>query len=92
MVNVTRVTYALTAHLQGKELDIITAIDVISNTMKLLQHMRNDGNTMVNMAERAVRRVVAFDIDVDAELDRLHRPRQRSRRINNNPSSAVHVS
>ena len=51
MVNVTRVTHALTAHLQGEELDIITAIDVISNTMNLLQHMRNDDNTMINMIE-----------------------------------------
>mgnify|MGYP000574945736 CR=1 FL=1 len=38
MVNITRVTHALTAHLQGEELDIITAIDVMSNTMNLLQH------------------------------------------------------
>ena len=51
MVNVTRVTHALTAHLQGEELDIITAIDVISNTMNLLRHMRNDDNTMINTIE-----------------------------------------
>ena len=51
IVNVTRVTHALIAHLQGEELDIITAIDVISNTMNLLQHMRNDDNTMINMIE-----------------------------------------
>ncbi|CAF3410205.1 unnamed protein product [Rotaria sp. Silwood1] len=92
MINVTRVTYALTAHLQGKELDIITVIDVISNSLKLLQHMRNDDNTMINMIERTIRRAVAFDIYVDAEFDRLHRPRQRSRRIDNNPSTAVNLS
>ena len=51
MVNVTSVTRALTAHLQGEELDIIIAIDVISNTMNLLQYMRNDDNTMINMIE-----------------------------------------
>ena len=51
MVNVTSVTHALTAHLQGEELDIVTAIDVISNTMNLLQHMGNDDNTTINMIE-----------------------------------------
>ena len=53
MVDVTCVTHALTAHVQGEELYTITAIDGISNTVKLFQYMRNDDNTMINLLEVA---------------------------------------
>ncbi|CAF1457233.1 unnamed protein product [Rotaria sordida] len=79
MVNVTRVTHALTVHLQGKQVDIITAIDIISTTLKLIQNMRNDDVTMINMIQ----------VNVDMEFQKLHRPRQQSRRIDNNPRTAV---
>ncbi|CAF3654027.1 unnamed protein product [Rotaria sordida] len=89
MINVTRVTHALTSHLQGKQLDIITAISIISNTLKLIQNMRNDDVTMINMIQRTVRRAETFDIDIDMEFQKLHRPRKPSQRIDNNQCTAV---
>ncbi|CAF2878814.1 unnamed protein product [Rotaria sp. Silwood2] len=89
MINVTRVTHALTSHLQGKQLDIISAIDIISNTLKLIQNMRNDDVTMINMIQRIVRRAETFDIDIDMEFQKLHRPRKLSQRIDNNQNTAV---
>ncbi|CAF3026984.1 unnamed protein product, partial [Rotaria sp. Silwood2] len=89
MVNVTRVTHALTSHLQEKRVDIIVAIDIISTTLKLIQNMRNDDATMINMIQQTVQSAETFDIDVDIEFQRPHKPRQKSRHINDNPHTSV---
>ncbi|CAF3127814.1 unnamed protein product [Rotaria sp. Silwood2] len=89
MVNVTRVTHSLTSYLQGKQIDIMSAIEIISTTLQLIQNMRNDDATMNSMIQRTAQRAKNFDIDADIEFQRLHRPRQKSRRIDSNWHTSV---
>ncbi|CAF4489938.1 unnamed protein product, partial [Didymodactylos carnosus] len=92
MVKLMRTTNGLTAHLQMKELDILTTFDIMCNTQKLLQMMRNDDVTLINIINECEKDVGLFDVNIDAEFTRLHRPRQRSRKIDMNPQSAVSLS
>ena len=46
MRDILRVTNALTCHLQKISLDVLTASNIILNTNKLLQSMRNDDETL----------------------------------------------
>ncbi|CAM4810354.1 unnamed protein product [Rotaria magnacalcarata] len=92
MVNVTRTTNSLTIHLQATELDILSSLEVITNANKLIQKMRNDDEALKNILLVAEAVVEPFNIDVDQEFNRLYRVRQRSRRIDENPSTAVQLT
>jgi hypothetical protein len=49
MENITRTTNSLTIHLQTKQLDILSSIELINNTLKLIQMMRNDNQSLKNI-------------------------------------------
>jgi len=49
MVNVTRTTNSLTIHLQKKEMDILSSMELMTNTSKLIQKMRNDDEALKNI-------------------------------------------
>ncbi|CAF4994530.1 unnamed protein product [Rotaria sp. Silwood1] len=79
MVHVTRTTNSLTIHLQTKELDILSSLELMTNTNKLIQKMRNDDEALKSILLIAEKLVEPFNIDIDQEFNRLHRLRQRSR-------------
>ncbi|CAF3018104.1 unnamed protein product [Rotaria sp. Silwood2] len=92
MVHVTRTTNSLTIHLQTKELDILSSLELMTNTNKLIQKMRNDDEALKSILLIAEKLVEPFNIDIDQEFNRLHRLRQRSRRIDENPLTAVQLT
>ena len=47
--NITRTTHSLTIHLQSKELDILSSIELIDSSLKLIKHMRNDDQSLKNI-------------------------------------------
>ncbi len=49
MENVLRNTNSLTIHLQSKQLDILSSIELLNNTLKLIQIMRNDDQSLKNI-------------------------------------------
>ena len=47
--NITRTTHSLTIHLQSKELNILSSIELIDSSLKLIKHMRNDDQSLKNI-------------------------------------------
>ncbi|CAF1361673.1 unnamed protein product, partial [Rotaria sp. Silwood1] len=92
MVHVTRTTNSLTIYLQTKELDILSSLELMTNTNKLIQKMRNDDEALKSILLIAEKLVEPFNIDIDQEFNRLHRLRQRSRRIDENPLTSVQLT
>lgn len=57
--NVMRTTHSLTVHLQSQGLDILSSIDIIGSTLKLIQIMRNDDQSLINiLTVRRIKRIV----------------------------------
>jgi hypothetical protein len=49
MENITRTTNSLTTHLQSKQLDILSTMELLENTLKLIQLMKNDDQSLKNI-------------------------------------------
>ncbi|CAF0839827.1 unnamed protein product [Rotaria sordida] len=90
--NITRTTHSLTKHLQSKELDILSSIDLIDSTLKLIKIMRNDDQSLINILICGEEHGKLYDVDIEKEFDRLHRPRQRSCRFDSKPETAVRLT
>ncbi|CAF1290136.1 unnamed protein product [Rotaria sordida] len=66
----------------------IEIIDCLES-IELVESKQFDKETKTQIAEKFVE---PFNINIDQEFDRLHRLRQRSRRIDVNPSTAVQLT
>jgi hypothetical protein len=51
MVQVTRTTHCLATHLQQKSLDILSTIEMVTNTIRLIRNMRNDDEALQCLME-----------------------------------------
>ncbi|CAF3375987.1 unnamed protein product [Rotaria sp. Silwood2] len=89
MENITRTTNSLTTHLQSKKLDILSSMELTENTLKLIQKMRNDDQSLKNMLLLGEKLVEPYDVDIDKEFNRLHRFRRPSRRNDDNSESGI---
>jgi hypothetical protein len=49
MENIMRTTNSLTVHLQSKQLDILSSMELLENTLKLIKNMRNDDQSLTNI-------------------------------------------
>ncbi|CAF1353507.1 unnamed protein product [Rotaria sp. Silwood1] len=92
MENITRTTNSLTSHLQSKHLDILSSMELIANTLKLIKIMRNDDQSLKNILLLGKKHIEPYDVDIDKEFNRLHRFRQPSRRIDPKPATVVQLT
>ncbi|CAF4740900.1 unnamed protein product, partial [Rotaria sp. Silwood2] len=92
MENITRTTNSLTVHLQSKQLDILSSMELITNTLKLIKMMRNDDQSLKNILLLGEKHIEPYDVDIDKEFNRLHRFRQPSCRIDPKPANVVQLT
>ena len=85
-------TKVLTESLQKEDLNIVDAIEVLNGTIKSLQDIRNDDEAIVNQIQASIDVVSGKDVDAAGEFARLHRPRRRPRRLDENPESTADVA
>ncbi|CAF3330007.1 unnamed protein product [Rotaria sp. Silwood2] len=85
MKNITRTTNSLTAHLQAKQLDILSSMELITNTLKLIEMMRNDDQSLKNILLLGKKHIEPYDVDIDKEFNRL-------RRIDPKPATVVQLT
>ena len=82
-------TKVLTESLQKENLNIVDALEAVNGTVKSLEDIRKDDEGILNQIQASTDVLSRNDVDVPAEFAKLHRPRSRSRRLDDNPESAA---
>ena len=82
----------LTEHLQEEKLNIIDALTAIKGRTTSLQRMNASDEKLEILVQAAAILVKRFGIDPENEYERFHRPRKSSRRIDDNPATASHLT
>ncbi len=92
MKNIMYKTKRMTEILQKEDLNIIDAITIMESTIKSLENVNNDIDTMNAEIQAAV--IFAEHLGVDAETDFQHHHHHRKppARIDENPSNAVSLN
>ena len=84
-------TKVLTESLQKEHLNIVDALEAVNGTVKSLEDIRKDDEGILNQIQASTD-VLSRNVDVLAEFAKLHRPRSRPRRLDDNPESAAETS
>ena len=85
-------TKVLTESLQKENLNIVDALEAVNGTVKSLEDIRKDDEGILNQIQASTDVLSRNDVDVRAEFAKLHRPRSRPRRLDDNPESAAETS
>ena len=82
-------TKVLAESLQKETLNIVDALEAVNGTMKSLKDIRKYDEGILNQIQASTDVLSRNDVDVPAEFAKLHRPRSRPRRLDDNPESAA---
>ena len=85
-------TKVLTESLQKENLNIVDALEAVNGTVKSLKDIRKDDEGILNQIQASTDVFSRNDVDVPAEFAKLHRPRSRPRRLDDNPVSTAETS
>ena len=85
-------TKVLTESFQKENLNIVDALEAVNGTVKSLEDIRKDDEGILNQIQASTDVLSRNDVDVPAEFAKLHRPRSRPRRLDDNPESAAETS
>ena len=85
-------TKVLTESLQKENLNIVDALEAVNGTVKSLEDIRKDDEGVLNQIQASTDVLSRNDVDVPAAFAKLHRPRSRPRRLDDNPESAAETS
>ena len=85
-------TKVLTESLQKENLNIVDALEAVNGTVKSLEDIRKYDEGILNQIQASTDVLSRNDGDVPAEFVKLHRPRSRPRRLDDNPESAIETS
>ena len=85
-------TKVLTESLQKEDLNIVDALEAVNGTVKSLEDIRKDDEGISNQIQASTDVLSRNDVDAPAEFAKLHRPRRRPRRLDDNPESAAEMS
>ena len=85
-------TKVLTDLLQKENLNIVDALEAVNGTVKSLEDIKKDDEGISNQIQASTDVLSRNDVDVPAEFAKLHRPRSRPRRLDDNPESAAETS
>ena len=84
-------TKVLRESLQKENLNIVDALEAVNGTVKSLQDIRKDDEGISNQIQASNDVLARNDVDAPAEFVKLHRPRSRPRRLDDNPESAAEM-
>ena len=73
-------------------MNIVDALEAVNGTVKSLGDIRKDDEGVLNQIQASTDVLSRNDVDVPAEFAKLHRPRSRPRRLDDNPESAAETS
>ena len=85
-------TKTLTESLQKENLNIVDALEAVNGTVKSLEDIRKDDEGISSQIQASTDVLSRNDVDVPAEAAKLHRPRSRPRRLDDNSESAAQTS
>ena len=84
-------TKVLKESLQKEYLNIVDALEAVNGTVKSLQDIRKDDEGISNQIQTSNDVLARNDVDTPAEFVKMHRPRSRPRRLDDDPESAAEM-
>ena len=85
-------TKVLTESLQAKDFNIVHAIQVLKGTITSLEDIRKDSARIANQAQVSIEILSSKVVNAHREFSRLHRPRKRPHRLDENADTAAKFS
>ena len=85
-------TKVLTESLQAKDFNIVDAMQVLKGTITSLEDIRKDDVSIANQIQASIEILSAKGVDAHGEFWRLHRPRRRPHRLDENSATAADIS
>ena len=92
MKNLMVMTNSITTQFQAEKLDLLTAGELLTETVQLLEFERSNDDNLNNMIVVAEKMARKYGIDPDDEFNRKHRKRRPPKKVDNNPQTAHHFS
>jgi hypothetical protein len=92
MRNVMMKTKILTKEVQSVDINIVDTLEAAQATIVTLRHLRDDETNFDNQIEAAVIFSAQYEIDVEDEYQRNHRPRRRPRRFDKRPETTANLT
>jgi hypothetical protein len=92
MKNLMAMTNSVTTQFQSEGLDLLTAGELLAETVQLLEFERSNDDNLNNIIVVAEKMANKYGINPDDEFDRKHRKRRPPKKIDNNPQTAHHCS
>lgn len=92
MKNLMAMTNSITTQFQDEKLDLITAGELLANTISLLETERSNESNLNNLIVIAEKMGCKYDIDAEYEFNRKHRIRKAPKRYDKNPKTINQVS
>ena len=85
-------TKVLTESLQAKDFNIVDAMQVLRGTITSLEDIRKDDASIANQIQALIEILSAKGVDAHGEFWRLHRPRRRPHRLDENSVTTADIS
>jgi hypothetical protein len=87
MKNLMAMTNSITTEFQAEKLDLLTAGEMLTETVKLLEAERSNESNLNNMILIGEKMAKKYGIDPDDEFDRKHRKRKPPKRLDDTPQT-----
>ncbi|CAF4097276.1 unnamed protein product [Rotaria sordida] len=87
MKNLMCMTNSITTQLQAEKLDLITAGELLTQTIKLLETERSNEINLNNLVLISEKMTKKYGIDPESEFSRKHRKRKPPKRLDDNPQT-----
>ncbi len=87
MKNLMSMTNSITTQFQAEKLDLISAAELLTQTVKLLETERSNDTNLNNLILIGEKKSKLHDADPETEFSRKHRIRKPPKRIDDNPQN-----
>ncbi len=92
MKNLMAMTNRITTEFQAEKLDLLSAAELLAQTIKLLEIERSNEVNLNNLITIGEKMANKHGVDPDREFDRKHRKRRPPKRIDDAPQTTYHFS
>jgi hypothetical protein len=92
MKNLMAMTNSITTQFQAEKLDLLTAGELLTETVQLLESERSNDDSLNNIIAIAEKMAKKYGIDPDAEFNLKHRKRKPPKKLDDNPQTTHHFS
>ena len=87
MKNLMAMTNSITTQFQAEKLDLISAAELLTQTVKLLETERSNENNLNNLIVISEKKSKIHGADPETEFSRKHRIRKPPKRFDDNPQN-----